>query len=380
MKYFGIVSYNIYANFTNYGSALQSWALSQTIDNLGSDKWKAKLIDYCPDILKDKDPLNPMKNMWDKDEKMRKECELSLPAIKENYVKFMRFYNEEFSKTKKSYTSSDFNDVVEDENISGFVCGSDTIFCVDEFGIDDGYYANYDCMKNGQTISYAASFGDPHFNEDTYKVLNDRLQNFKAIGLRENNMLEYVKKHTNVNVQKVLDPTLILNAEDYEKITAEKLENEKYLLLYSRRYNQNMYDFAEKIAKENGWRIIEISLQASNASKHRMFYEAGVEEFLSLVKNAEFIVTNSFHGMIFAVQFRRQFVIFSREQCSTKIEELLKLFGLEDRLLINGSEKFNKNIDYIKVHERINNERIQSIKFLKKELNNMYVEGDKANG
>lgn len=370
MQNFGIVSYNIHCNFTNYGSALQSWALSQTINKLGKEKWQAKLIDYCPYILMDKDPLNPMKNMWDKDEESRKMCKLSLPAIRENYKKFNDFYNQKFIKTQKTYTSKNFNEVVKNEDINGFVCGSDTIFCIDEFGFDDGYYANYECMKNGYAISYAASFGDTHFDENSYKILNKRLQNFKAIGLRENAMLEYVKENTNVDVVKVLDPTLLLQAEDYDEITYPRLEEDKYLLLYARRRNDEMSKYAEKIATKNGWKIIEISLQAINAEKHRMFYEAGVEEFLSLVKNAEYIVTNSFHGMIFSVQFKKQFVVFSREQCNTKITELLQVFGLSDRILINGNENYNKNIDYNNVLKKINIEREKSINFLKNKLEN----------
>ncbi|MCR5147039.1 MAG: polysaccharide pyruvyl transferase family protein [Clostridia bacterium] len=369
MKNFGIVSYNIHCNFTNYGSALQSWALSQAINKLGKNKWQSKLIDYCPDILADKDPLNPMKNMWDKDEESRRLCELSLPAIRENYKKFDEFYKKEFIKTKKVYTSKNFDDVVKDEDIDGFVCGSDTIFCVDEFGIDDGYYANYDCMKNGYSISYAASFGDSHFDNDSYELLNQRLQNFKALGIREYQMIPYIKQHTSVEVKKVLDPTLLLEENDYKEITyPERLEKEKYVLLYARRRNDKMTAYADKLAKENGWKVIDISLQATNADKHRMFYEAGVQEFLSLVKNAEFIVTNSFHGMIFSVQFNKQFVIFSREQCNTKIEELLNLFGLQDRMLINGNEEYDMNIDYAQVFERIISEREESLKYLKENL------------
>lgn len=374
MKNFGIVSYNIHCNFTNYGSALQSWALSQAINKLGENgcKWRAKLIDYCPEILADKDPLNPMKNMWDKDEKSRKMCELSLPAIHENYKKFNEFYNNEFSKTKKEYRASNFDEVIKDEEISGFICGSDTIFCIDEFGLDDGYYANYDCMKNGQTIAYAASFGDSHFNDTSYNKLNKLLQNFKAIGLRENDMVPYVKEHTDVMVQRVIDPTLLLEPQDYNKIVAPRLEDNKYLLLYARRNNEKMSEYAEKIAKENNWKIIEISLQATNADKHRMFYEAGVEEFLSLVKNAEFVVTNSFHGMIFSVQFQKQFVIFSREQCNTKIQELLDVFGLYDRMLIDGNEKYNAVINYDDVFSKIDEERNNSISFLRYQLEKMY--------
>lgn len=365
MKNIGIVSYNIHCNFTNYGSALQSWALSQTIKKLGC---KPILIDYCPDCLKDKDPLNPMKNMWDTDEESRKMCELSLPAIRINYEKFETFYTEKFNRTQKVYIRDNFNEIVENEGIDGFVCGSDTIFCIDEFGIDDGYYANYSCMKH-KSISYAASFGDSHFTEETYKILNQRLGNFKALGIRENWMIPYIKEHSSTPVQKVVDPTLLLEQQDFDSIAVpERLEKEKYLLLYARRYNKKMFDYADALAKKNGWKVIDISLRATNADRHRMFYEAGVEEFLSLVKHAEYVVTNSFHGMIVGVHYRRPFVIFSREQCDIKIDEVLDLFGLSNHKLITGEESVNDYIDYDTVHNRIRSAATESIKYLKEHL------------
>ena len=75
-----------------------------------------------------------------------------MPAIRENYYKFDRFYHERFTRTSKKYTAQNFNEICKDEDISGFVCGSDTIFCPDEFGIDDGYYANYECMKKARSL------------------------------------------------------------------------------------------------------------------------------------------------------------------------------------------------------------------------------------
>lgn len=368
MKKFGIVSYNIYGNFTNYGSALQSWALHQAINKQGNGRWESVLVDYCPDILKDKDPLNPMKNMWDQDKESLRMCELSLPAIRENYVKFDNFYNNKFNKTKGKYTSENFNTIVENEKLDGFVCGSDTIFCMDEFGFDDGYYANYPVMKNGYSVSYAASFGDPTLTDEVCEKLNERLKNFKAFGLREEQMVDYVKEHTDVPVQRVVDPTLLLTSEDYDKIAEEKQEKEKYLLLYARRYNPEMEKYAEKLAKEKGLKIIEISLRATNAEKHRMFYEAGVEEFLSLVKHADYVVTNSFHGMIFAVQYSRPFVIFSRFQCNNKIEEILGLFGLSERMLTESTQTVTDEIDYTAVHKRIAAAREKSLEFLDMEL------------
>lgn len=364
MRKIGTISYNIYCNFTNYGSALQTWSLHQALKKI--ENIKPILVDYCPDILSDKDPLNPFANMWDKDEESRRMCEMTMPAIRENYLKFDSFYKDCFDRTEKKYTSNNFSDIIK-ENLNGFVCGSDTIFCPDEFGVDDGYYANYEPMR-GKSIAYAASFGDPTITDDIDRIISDRLGNFKAIGLREQLMVPYVKERINVPVSKVLDPTLLLNSEEYASITAEKLIKDKYLLLYSRRYSPEMEAYAEKLAKENGWKIVEISLRATNAKKgHLMYYHAGVEEFLSLVKNAEFIVTNSFHGMIFSVQFSRPFVIFAREQCNTKIEELIQLFGIKDHIFITGKENY-KPINYDMVHLNIKKVRADSERFLRYEL------------
>lgn len=367
MKTIGQVSYNINSNFTNYGSALQSWALSQMIDKLGASMGiQSKLIDYCPKVLEDCDILNPFKRMWDTDEESRRMVEMTMPAIKENYKKFEDFYSHQFRRTKKKYHDNDFNEVVADENIDGFVCGSDTIFCINEFkGFVEGYYANFDCMR-GKSVSYAASFGDPTFTPQDYLTLNERLKNFKAIGIREIGMLNYVRDHCKVRAEKVLDPTLLAEASCYDKIIAEPQMEEKYLLYYSRRYNKKMEKFAERLADEMGLKFVDISIRAANAEKgHIMRYDAGVEEFLSLVKHAECVVTNSFHGVIFAVQLRTPFYCFSREQGDTKIGEILDLFGLKNYIMVEGTEPAPSVIDYDIVHSRIAEARKGSEEYLK---------------
>lgn len=251
MKNIGIVSYNINCNFTNYGSALQSWALSQMIDRIGETLGiQSKLIDYCPKVLEDSDCLNPMRKMWDTDLEARRQVEMMMPAIRENYQKFETFYTNHFRRTKRKYTDGNFDEVVKDEDISGFVCGSDTIFCINEFkGFVEGYYANFSCMR-GKCVSYAASFGDPTFTEQDYLTLNERLKNFKALGIRENNMLPYVKEHVDVRTERTIDPTLLAEASLYDTIIAEPQTQDKYLLLYSRRYNKKMEQYAEQLAKK----------------------------------------------------------------------------------------------------------------------------------
>lgn len=331
----GTMSINMHVNFTNYGSALQTWALHRAIKHIGDSldvRLEPVLVDYCPDCLAGKNPLNPLDYMWDADEDSIRNCRLSLPAIQVNADKFDRFYNETMTVTKEGYTSGNFDQIVQKDGISAFVCGSDTIFCPDEFeGFERGYYADYPCMQK-RAVAYAPSFGDPSFGEGDLDVLEKRLNNFLAIGLREDMMLPFVESKVDFPVSRVVDPTLLFEASDYDEIADPVLETGgEYLLLYSRRYDPAMEACAERLAADHGWKIVEISLRAENAAKHRMAYDAGVEEFLSLVKNAQFLVTNSFHGMIFAFQYKVPFFVFSREQANSKIKECLELLDLSDR-------------------------------------------------
>ena len=90
MKRFGIVSYNIYCNFTNYGSALQSYALQQAANAVGEGAWEAIVLDYCPDLLADKNPLDPFKNMWDQDEECVNSLCLRSGKTTKNLIIFMK--------------------------------------------------------------------------------------------------------------------------------------------------------------------------------------------------------------------------------------------------------------------------------------------------
>ncbi len=365
MKRVGIVSYNMYGNFTNYGSALQSYALQKAINGIAPGRIEAMIVDYCPDVLADKDILNPMANMWDKDEAALERCRLSLPAIRENYEKFKRFYHEQYNLSSQKYTYANFNESLDTEGLSGYVCGSDTVFAVPEFGFDDGFYASYPAMQQ-RSVAYAASFGDYDIKDSQIPELKRRLANFKSIALRENDKKPIVESLVAAPVYKVIDPTLLLATEEYEIITQDPDVKEPYLLLYSRRGDEAMQKFAESLAASKDLKLIEISLNAQNSARHTMRYDAGVEEFLGLVKNASVVVTNSFHGMIFAVQFRRPFYIFSRKLCDTKIEEVLTLFGLEDRLFSPDNMTEPRAIDYDLVHSNIAAARDNSKQILKK--------------
>ena len=131
----------------------------------------------------------------------------------------------------------------------------------------------------------------------------------------------------------------------------------------------DMERYAEMLAKKYGWKIVEISLRAINADKgHIMRYDAGVEEFLSLVKHAKYMVTNSFHGIIFSAQFQTPFTAFTREQCGNKIDELLMRLGLGNCRLTKFEDKPLLDVNFKEVHKHIDEGRNNSLDFLEKEL------------
>lgn len=370
MKKFATVSYNLYGNFTNYGSALQTYALRRVISELAPEKIEAIVLDYCPDCLRENDPLNPAKRMWDSDAESLRMVELTMPAIRENYAKFERFYHDECRLSKGSYTSEDFDDSFAAEGLDGYVCGSDTIFCIREFdGFDDGYYANYPVMR-GNSVSYAASFGDVDWTDEEHATLLERLSNFRALGIREGGAdLEWVKANVDVPSQRVLDPTLLLTGADYATITADAQMDEPYVLLYSRRYNPAMEAYAERVASQLGCKVVDISLRATNADRgHIMRYDAGVEEFLALTKNARYVITNSFHGLIFAAQMHAPFSVFSREQADTKISQLLAWVGLEGRSMVTGDEEVPLELAFDDMEERLASLREASLSYLRSAL------------
>lgn len=224
-------------------------------------------------------------------------------------------------------------------------------------------------MKNGRSVSYAASFGDAVFDDTTYPTLCNRLQNFKALGLREDTMIDYVRAHVTVPVKQVLDPTLLLIAGDYDSIADRPLIEGNYILLYTKRYDPNMEKYAEMLASETKYKIVEISLRAENAKKgHIMYYQAGIEEFLSLVKYSQAVVTNSYHGLIFGVQYCKPIHIFTREQADKKISSVLEMCDLKNRIIRDSKTLNSDIIDYERVHKRIAVKRNMSLEFLDSEL------------
>lgn len=371
MKRIGIVSYNMHYNYSNYGSILQTYAMQEAI-KLYSDDCTPVVIDYCPDNFFYSNPKNPLGLAGDI-EQMYKQQNIDLKAVIENENKIQYFFHTKYNLSSHKYNSFNFNDSLEQECLAGYVCGSDAIWSIEYFkGFDRAYYASHPCMHK-KSIAYAASFGETIFNEVLRAKMLSHMRNFNAIGLRESIEINTINMYTDIPVMRVLDPTLLIPTEMYKSIMRPQIINEPYLLLYSRRYNQQMNDIAKEIAGERGLAIIDISLYTNNDLNCKNQYCAGVEEFLSLVYYSQIVITNSLHGTIFSILMNKDFFVFSRIHGDRKIDELLSLLDLESRKVTGGNAEmfWNKCINYIDVSVLLDKYRKDSINFLKMALKHL---------
>ena len=368
-KKYGIVSYNIHGNYTNYGSILQSYALQKAIDKYVGKEVTSVIIDYWADVTIGSSQLDPLRNNPDVSEDFRLMIARSMPAIIENYNKIKNFVEKYYYLSKKEYSRNNFNESYFDEALDGYVVGSDAVWMIDYFGKDDAFWGNYDLMRQSNTIGYAISVGESNYSEEELSFVSKCLSNFKALGLRESKYMDFIQKNTTNVVERVVDPTLLLNRQDYTSFCSERLVNKPYLLMYSRKYDGEMNQYAEMMAKRYGLEIAEISLQAQNCNRHIMFYDAGIEEFLSLIYHSENVITNSLHAVIFSLLFHRPVSFFPRGNAGNKVREMLGQYNLR-QMIVTQKEKpvILENIDFNSVDKMIEINRIKSIDFLKKSL------------
>lgn len=365
-KKLGIVSYNIHYRYSNYGSILQTYALQEVL-KLYSE-YIPIVVDYCPKDFEKSNPLNPL-GYTNNIQQKYKDKNIDLQAIIKNEQKIRRFIDTKYDLSRGSYFSSNFNEVAEEEKLAGFICGSDAIWSIEYFGgFDKAFYGEYPCMKN-KTIAYAASFGETSFDEKTRNKMLSYMDNFRAIGVRETTEINFLKENTKKYVERVLDPTILLPVDRYVKMMSKPMIEGSYILIYSRQEDKRINELAKKLAEDKGFEIVNISLFIDRNLKAENQYQAGVEEFLSLIYYAKVVITNSLHGTIFSVMMKKDFFSFPRNHGDRKIDEFLKIMGLEYRKISDTNNEVQCNpIDYERIVPIIDYHRDRSINYLKKAL------------
>ena len=362
-----ITCHNVY----NHGASLQEYALLTYLNSLGH---QAETISYNPDYLSNHFNFLAVSNpKWEKNI-ILKSIYLIL-KLPERLISLKRKYNfDKFSKnyiksTKQNYTSN--NDLINKvPNAEVFICGSDQIWnSFFQNGKDPAFYLDF-VPKDKLKISYAASFATKTIEDSLKQFVKEKVNKIDFISVRETTGIDILKDININNVTQVLDPVFLLDKNLWFKLTKPISIKKPYLLVYDADKNTAIKKMSIKMAKENNWVIITISPQVKYAKKN--LSNKGPDVFLSLIKNAEFIISNSFHAVAFSIIFNKQFVVFNRgEKINTRMQDFVTLLKIPNTILTydyNYNEKDTFHIDYNLIKPILEENIINSKKFIENSL------------
>lgn len=299
----------------NYGALLQAYALQQTIKKLGMES-EFVAIEREP---KQTVPQNSaamavfMKRVAQAGEK-RKEM---LKQFRNTYLDISPMYRkEEVQQLNDRY--------------SFFLAGSDQIWNFKIPEVDPRYFLPF--ASREKKYSYAASFGSGEIPEKVSAWCSSQLKTFRHISVREESGKKLVKSLTGAEAQVHADPALLLERADWEKISEERESN--YVLLFLLVYDAEAVQRAKELALQKGAELKIVTAAFLPQLGMEAWCGTGVQEWVTLVRNAQAVVTNSFHGTVFSILFEREFeVIPLKGELSSRngrIEELLQKTGLAE--------------------------------------------------
>ncbi len=358
----------------NYGSLLQTYATQRTIEELG---YEAEIIDYT----RYEERSNNLSNTLIKGKKWDKNF-LTRFIYKTLQTKnYARMYKKFDGYRKEILNQSDINygNIVELENnppVADIFCsGSDQIWGkIGTVNYDETYFLEF--VKNKKCISYGASFGTSKLDEQLDNNINKLLEKYTSILVREDSAKQILEKKGIKNVYQVLDPTFLINKNELENFTkkAERKEKTKYILVYQLHANKEFNKYAKEIAKRKNLKLIRVGYSIYHIFRSgKLILLPTPYEFLNYIKNAEYVLTDSFHATALSIIFNKKFIdILPNNNTQTRIESVLKLFGIEKQILknYNNFELIDNTINYDIVNKKIQEEKEKSISLLKNAIEN----------
>jgi hypothetical protein len=334
----------------HYGAQLQAYALMRAIQNVGAD---CELIDYrLPHTVKTSrlfqggfSPITVLKNLHT----LAHYVPLNLRD-----KRFRDFVAEYMKVSAKSY-SCYRNLLDETPDYDAYICGSDQIwnpFIFESKQFDPSFFLAF--AKDRPLVSYAPSFGEAEIPECMHAELTGYLSAFSHISVREKRAADMIKKITGLDAQVTLDPTLLLNGNEWGELARVDKRRKPYTLCY---FISDPGPLAA-VATDIGGQVVQLA-----GTRRRVFgadelvLSAGPREFLGLFQNADFVLTNSFHGTVFSILFNKPFMCGSHKPES-------RLGNLLGTLELTSSG----DIDYAEVNRRLEAERERSLMFLRTAL------------
>lgn len=357
----------------NYGGMLQAYALMETLKKLGHE----------PELLfvqlENREPVVYFKTLL-------KRYFFSYISKKWEYYRFSSMLEKNTNhfiekyinpKTKAIYTEKEFEKIIKD-NYDAYIVGGDQVWRPTMYRFIN--HAFFDFVKNPNAIllSYAPSFGVEHweYSEEQTQKFKKQIQRFQAVSVREDSGIKLCKEYFEVDAKHVLDPTMLLGMEEYRKII--KAENEPThsggLLSYILDKTDDKKYLQDVVSKEYGLKPYSVHVKSTDidATIEDRVYPT-VTSWLKGFDDVEYVVTDSFHGCVFAILFNKSFIVYGNERRGmARFNSLLKMFDLEDRLVLKKEditmEKIRKEIDWEKVNTKLEDYRKISKEFLTKNL------------
>lgn len=349
----------------NYGNRLQNFALQNILN-------KYINVETYYNVYKDKE-TSKIRRTYVMNDKLKTKMRIILSVLKKR-MNLERKWVKELKKKRinnfVNFSSNNIKTTKNKDNYDYYIIGSDQVW---NPGLARSYIVNLGLFvaSNSKVLSYAASFGIDKIPEDCKTIYRKGLNNMSDISVREEAGAEIVKKLTGKDALVVVDPTMLLTAEEWRRIEnqPQNIEGKKYILTYFLgKISEERKNFLERIARENNLEIINMA-QITEPE----IYIVGPSEFLSYIDNASIVFTDSFHACVFSILFKRPFYVLNREDHSgnmnSRLDTLLSKFKLEDRKLNSYEDKVSFDIDYSNTDKILEEERKKSDEFLRKALN-----------
>ena len=351
----------------NYGSVLQAYALQRKLEELGC---VAEILDYHPERYTNGGKLRRLK---DKSSRFGNPLLLLLAKmlIYPSYIRKNRVFGA-FLKKYLRLSSAPF--ATNDEAIrlhmdaDIFCTGSDQVWNSHwNEGVEKTLFLDF-APKGKLCFSYAASIGLSDISQDEKREVARLLDKYEYISLREDSGVDIVYGLGRQDAIQTLDPTLLIDKDEWAKM-AEGVFDKKYVLTYNLHHDKRIDDYAALLARKHGLQIRNISYNWHDVvRKGHLDWCPNVERFLALIRNAEYVVADSFHATAFSIIFERPFVTITPEVASSRISSILNLLDIAERNIqaFNDTSIMESPIDYQDVKERLKQEQFRSIEFLKR--------------
>lgn len=356
----------------NYGSLLQSAATVKIFEDLG---YGATIIDY----VSKKETILGNTNVYSKNfsKNFLKRAAFWLLKLPDQFIKTLRFEKLRKKYVKQTPRLSSAKELREYDFSNSYLCsGSDQLWgYMADNTINSNYFLDF-AKEDDVCFAYSSSFGRTDFPSEYFASLNEQLKKFSFITVREQSGVELILNHTPYSAEHVLDPTLTVNPAFWQGFANVKIKEKPYLLVYHLRRNKTLERYAKKLAKKNGWKIIRVSTSIYDLFKQgHCKLLADPKKVLSIFKNAQCVVTDSFHATVFSLIFNKQFVDVLPPTTHERITDLLSLVDLSNRAFPhNGDiplEIATAPIDYEKVNSMLEKARMDSLNTLSKNLENL---------